>query len=107
MGRQIFILCGFCVAGFSLIIIFAGKSARKILQEHPWQNPPKFHLGGRFGYFVFFCSGEGRQSPRHQEGGEGGFGFLLKIPGGGGSRRRRGAGSRGLAGVCGEFLGGG
>ena len=57
-------------------------------------------LGGRFGYFLFFCSREGEGSPRRQEGGE--LVFLLKIPGGG-------VGGRGAGRVCddlGNFLGG-
>ena len=39
-------------------------------------------LGGRFEYFSFFCSGEGRGSPRCQEGAVVGF-FIEKSPGGG------------------------
>ena len=48
-------------------------------------------------FYFFFCSVEGEGgSPRR--GGGGGVGFLLKIPGGGGSRR-----GRGREGVCGEL----
>ena len=49
----------------------------------------------------FVCSGEGRGSPRRQEGAKVGFLFFMKIPGGGGSLRGWGAGE----GVCGEFGG--
>ena len=68
-------------------------------------SPIIFTLGGRFGYFLFFFGrGEGRGSPRRWGGG--GFDFLLKIPGGGGSSR---GGSEGPGGCCGELgnLGGG
>ena len=41
-------------------------------------------LGGRSGYFYFFARGRGRRSPSRWEGG----GFLLKIPGRGGSPGR-------------------
>ena len=50
------------------------------------------HLGGRFGHFYFvFCSG--RRKGESEAPGGGGFGFLLKIPGGrgGGSSRTGGA----------------
>ena len=58
-------------------------------------------LGGRFGYFYFFCSGRGKG----QSEAGGGISFLLKIPGGGGGA----GGPRGREGVCGklEFGGGG
>ena len=44
-------------------------------------------LGGRFGYFYFFCSGESEVL-----GGEGGNGFLLKIPEEGAGSPERGGG---------------
>ena len=54
---------------------------------------PPSDLGGRFGYFLFFLlGGVGKGSPR---GRERGGGFSWKIPGGGGSPRRVGAGGRG------------
>ena len=66
-----------------------------------------YRLGGRFGYVLFNSVGRGgRGSPRRQEGG---IGFLLKIPGGGGGFRE-GEGPRGREGVYGElgkFWGGG
>ena len=50
-----------------------------------------FLLGGRFGYFLFFfCSGRGKGG--FEAPGGGGIHHLLKIPGGVGSRRGRGAG---------------
>ena len=61
-------------------------------------------LGGRFGYFYFFCSGEGKGEP---EAPGGGGDFLWKIPGAGVSRVGGGGGARGREGVCGEFGGGG
>ena len=53
-------------------------------------------LGGRFGYFLFFCARErGRRNPRRQKGG-GGSVFIENprrgggFPGGGGGRHREG-----------------
>ena len=63
------------------------------------------HLGGRFGYFLFFSArGRGRGSPRHR----GGWGddFLLKIPAGGVSRAG-GGGGEGPGGCLREIWGGG
>ena len=59
--------------------------------------------------FYFFCSGEGKGSPRCQERGGVGF-FFLKSQEGGFSQDREGGGAgRGWEGVCGEifFFGGG
>ena len=58
-------------------------------------------------FSIFFCSGEGKGSPRGQE--RSGFRFLLKIPGGGGGLpgEEGGGGARGREGVCGELGGGG
>ena len=63
-------------------------------------------LGGRFGYFYFFCSGEGKgvRGPRK---GVGGVGYLLKMPGGRSPRREEEGGPKGREGVCGELGGGG
>ena len=60
-------------------------------------------LGGRFGFFL--CSGEGRGSPRRQEGV--GVGFLFKVPRERGSPRRGGKGAGGcLRGIWVHFCGG-
>ena len=58
-------------------------------------------LGGRFGHFLFFCSGRGRGCP-----GRRGGGFLVENPRGGGSRRG-GGGVRGPGGCLREFFRGG
>ena len=65
----------------------------------------KHFLGGRLGYFLFFLLGGsgvlgGRKGAR--------FGFLSKIPeGGGGSQGEAGGGARGQEGVCMELGEGG
>ena len=59
-------------------------------------------LGGRFGSFLFFLSGEGKGEPKGPEGG-GGTIFHGQIPGGG----RVGAGGRGAGRVFEGNLGGG
>ena len=62
-------------------------------------------LGGRFGYFIFFCSGERKGGGRGEREG-GGFGFVLKMPGGGGLTEGGGDGE-GSGSVSGELGGGG
>ena len=63
-------------------------------------------LGGRFGLFFFFCLGEGRGSPRCQEGGGS---VLIENPSGGGVSQEKGggAGGQGAGRVSAENPGGG
>ena len=80
---------------------FWGTSAKTtLLENHPFVNPRKDYLGGRFGYFLFFLLREGKI------GSGGGFVFLLKSQQEGG-----GAGGAEGPGGClrriGEFGGGG
>ena len=63
-------------------------------------------LGGRFGYFFFFSSRGGGRGARGVLGG-GGIGFLLKIPGGGFSKKEGPRGREGICGGPGNLLGGG
>ena len=68
------------------------------------------HLGGRFGYFLFFLLGEGEGRVRGAEGwGVGGVDFLLKIPKGGGVGSPGGGGAEGPGGCLRRIgdLGGG
>ena len=58
------------------------------------------HLGGRFGYFLFFLLGEGEGGVRGV-GRDGGGRFLLKSQEGGGGVLLEGEGPRGREGVCG------
>ena len=81
-----------CIAAFRVAALWCTKNTN--------------NLGGRFGYFLFFCSGEGKREFEAPGKGGVGFFFFFEIPEGGGGWFSGGGGLRDREGVCGQLGGG-
>ena len=83
----------------------ASQSVRETGRDESQSAPSPEKLGGRFGYFLFFCLLRGGRGSSRVGGGR----FVLKISGGGGGgvSRKRGGGVRRGPGGCLRGIGGG
>ena len=96
---------------FTALCLFAAEPLRcRPRCKHPCGAMPRCgerRFGGRCDILIFSAWVTGRGSPRHHEEGVGGFGFLLKISGGGGASQKKGWGGARAGRVSAGNLGGG